>query len=448
MKPLTPVSPTERIVSLDVLRGVAIFGILVVNIAFFSGSLATMMNPPAMADQPLSEQLAWGFVKVFAEFKFVSLFSLLFGIGMVVQLNRARHRGHTGSATYIRRLLILLVIGLVHGLLLWYGDILAMYAVGGFFLYLLRDLSSRALLVAACVTFFIATVAYMGMQAFGIWAGGLERNNAEEIVQTTQDTNDTTNDEAAVVLSQSDDDRWERWKDALSRWADAEFNVTDESWDEVERIAFGEGPLLAALLTRLMLFVAAVVISGIFSGFVFRVLAMFLLGAALMKMDFFNARHRSLHLKLFVICVPAGLVMELACAALYAQNDFQMTWTMLLAETIHWFGSFILMLGYVGAICTLVHSGIMAWLQSAVGAVGRMALTNYLMQTVIATSIMYWWGLGLFGTFTRVQQLMLVLAIIVGQTIFSIIWMRLFQFGPMEWLWRSLVYLKRQPMRR
>ena len=108
----------------------------------------------------------------------------------------------------------------------------------------------------------------------------------------------------------------------------------------------------------------------------------------------------------------------------------------------------LLALGYAGGICLLVSSGIARRVTDAVACVGRLALTNYIGQSVIATAIFYWWGLGLFGQVSRAGQLGLVLAICLAQVVISVIWLRWFRFGPLEWLWRSLTYGRRQPMSR
>jgi uncharacterized protein len=112
----------------------------------------------------------------------------------------------------------------------------------------------------------------------------------------------------------------------------------------------------------------------------------------------------------------------------------------------HEFGSVAMALGYVGVWSLIVHAGLLQWLTAALAKLGRMALTNYLMQTLVATFVMYWWGLGWFGDVSRPQQIMLVLGIYVSQIILSMIWLSVFRMGPMEWLWRSLSYGRVQPV--
>lgn len=445
---LAPISREERIVSLDVLRGIAILGIFFVNIAFFSGSMAMMMNPAILAEQPLSERIAWAFVKIFAEFKFISLFSLLFGIGLVVQLQRAQQRGQALGGTYIRRLLVLMCIGLLHGLLIWYGDILFMYAVGGFVLFLLRNISARTMAILATCAFALGGLFYTGASALTV-VGERFSELERETANTTGETRVGDVDGEVVVpdvASVEADDRWDRWTAALEQWTQADFNVLDESFHEVETIAYKEGPMLATVLTRAITFAGHVFFAGVFSGFALRIIALFLIGAAMMKWGFFDSQHRRLHAHLAVFGLALGLILEASVVGLYQLAEYQPSPITVLADAVHWFASALLMFGYVGAVCTIVHAGVLRLLQTAIAAVGRMALTNYLLQSLVATFVMYWWGLGLFGEFSRVQQLLLVVGVFAGQIAFSLIWLSAFRFGPMEWLWRTLAYCKLQPM--
>lgn len=444
---LAPVGETERIISLDVLRGVAILGIFFVNIAFFAGPMEAMMLPAPLADQPWSERLAWMFVKVFAELKFISLFSLLFGIGLVVQLNRARQRGGELGATYLRRLAVLAVIGLAHGILIWYGDILFMYAVGGVVLFLFRNASAKSLAIVALLCFLLGGLIYSGMSALGVAGQAFERRMAETAATEPEPAAQPAAQEPQA-LSANVDDRRERWDAAYERWKKSGFNVLDESWGEMEMIAYKEGPMSVTIWTRSFAYAGHVIVAGILGGFGLRVLGMFLFGAALMKWNFFDSRFRALHLHMFLWGITFGVLLEASIAWLYHVANYQMTMTTWMADSMHYLSSLILMLGYVGGVCTLVHAGALRWLQSALAAVGRMALTNYLMQSLIATFIMYWWGLALFGEFSRAQQLSLVVGIFAFQVVFSLIWLHLFRFGPMEWLWRTLAYWKPQPMMR
>lgn len=441
---MMPVGEAERIVSLDVLRGVAILGIFLVNIVFFADVMAASMDPAAMAGEPLSEQLAWMVVRVFAEMKFMSLFSLLFGIRLVVQFERARQRGVDFRGKYLRRLLILMCIGLAHGLLLWYGDILFMYAVGGLVLFFFRCWRPGLLVMAAAVCLGLGWLLYGGLAGLNVVGAQFQPEDAEQM-----EVREAERGVGAVsVAAEGVDDRWERWRSAMRRWGQAHGNVLDASWAEAEMIAYKEGPMLATILTRAISFAGHVFVAGVFGGFGFRIMGMFLLGAALMKWNFFEAGKRGLHRQLFLWGMLCGLLLEAAAAWLYYSSDYQVTWGTFAAENLHWVGSFVLMWGYVGGVCMLVHAGVAQWLQRGLAAVGRMALSNYLMQSVVASFVMYWWGLRLFAELGRAQQVLLVLGVFVLQILLSVLWLGRLEFGPMEWVWRTLTYMRLQPLLR
>ena len=183
-------------------------------------------------------------------------------------------------------------------------------------------------------------------------------------------------------------------------------------------------------------------------GFLFRIVGMFRVGRALMKLEFFSAERRRWHWALCLFGLGAGLAGELGAAGLLLTLDIGegFTWPIAFTDLIHQLASLALCLGYVGAVTLVVSSGIVRPVMGALAAVGRMALTNYLLQSVVATGLMYWWGLGLFGEVTRVNQILLVVLIYVAQVAGSVLWLRWFTMGPCEWAWRTLTYLKLQPL--
>ncbi len=185
-----------------------------------------------------------------------------------------------------------------------------------------------------------------------------------------------------------------------------------------------------------------------FIGFGFRVVGMFLLGMALMKLNFFSAERRRWHWAFCISGLLIGVPGELWLVWSYYHSGYELGWTQAGAEVIHNISSLALCLGYVGAITLIVRAGLLRWLTYAFSCVGRTALSNYLLQTIIATYLMYWWGLGWFNEVSRPQQLALVVGIYAAQMVLSVLWLRVFTIGPFEWLWRSLTYLKAQPVLR
>ena len=165
-------------------------------------------------------------------------------------------------------------------------------------------------------------------------------------------------------------------------------------------------------------------------------------------MNFFDLKHRRWHVRLCVFGLALGVPGELSVIAIHYSIDHQINYSWAAAESLHQITSFVLCLGYVGALTLIVQAGLLRRLTYAFSCVGRTALSNYLLQTIVATYLMYWWGLGWFNEVSRPQQLALVVGIYAVQMVLSVLWLRVFTIGPFEWLWRSLTYLKPQPVLR
>jgi uncharacterized protein len=435
-QPLAPVSVTERIQTLDVLRGFALLGIFMVNMQFFAMPFMKALFDPALATAPASEQTAWAIVKVFFEYKFVSLFSLLFGIGFSVQLLRARARQAPFIPVYLRRVAVLLVLGLAHALLLWYGDILAFYALISIGLLATFWMRAKALLLCAA----------------GVFAFGVMLVVTLTTLQVAFDSSPQLLDPATESIEHapaSQGNATSTQSAALRRFRDldpGQYDPSTSEWMEVETNAYKYGPFAEALMVRAVSYAMCFAFS--LFGFGWHILAMFLLGAGLMKLDFFSKRYIGWH-RLFVMALlPAGLLIEGLGAYMTSASGHSFGWHLVPGAALHEFGSVFTTLGYVGLWAVIVERGWLRWLTQALAATGRMALTNYLTQTVVATFLMYWWGLGWFGEISRMQQISIVLLVFPLQVLMSAVWTRVFIIGPMEWLWRSLTYLRVQPVRR
>ena len=451
--PMEPVREPERIYALDVLRGFAIFGIFMVNIAFFAMPLMGAIAPQLLADGSPGDQVCHAIVRAFFEFKFVSLFSLLFGVGLIVQMRRAEQRGRPFVPMYLRRTFLLMLFGLAHGLLLWYGDILFIYSVVAVIALLLRTASVRALIALFAAAVLISVLATAAFAALSVLAQSqsLERAVVQptEVAEVSESTEVAAEPQGSEEMESaasegSADDRWQRFRASLEK---ATWQPGDEASADVAVIAYKEGPMTLTLLMRAITFGIMLVFVAV-SGFGFRVLGMFLLGMALMKLDFFNERRRAWHWAFCIVGLAVGVAGELLLVWSYHASNYQVGWTQAGAEVLHTISSFALCLGYVGTIILIVRSGLLNWLTYAFSCVGRTALSNYLLQTIVATYIMYWWGLGLFNDVSRPQQLAMVVGIYMAQLVLSVLYLRVFRIGPFEWLWRSLTYLKLQPILR
>ncbi len=388
----TAARPTEeRIAALDTLRGFAIFGILVVNILLFG-------TPYDVSDgvwtQPL-DLAAVGFMLAFAEGKFYPVFSFLFGLGFMLQMDSAVRRGTDFVPFFIRRMLILFGFGLMHALLLSHFDILAVYALLGLVLLALRNAPNPVLLGLALFSLALP---------FGVrLLGGIDHT-------------------ALGFTGYSDAER-------LAIYQQGSF-----------------ASIVVARLTDLAEYYLSVV--EVSAGKIF---AMFLLGAWVGRQGYlqYPAQHR----RRLLVVLGGGAIIGISGGLIYAVTTL-IGWEadsrlFSLGLRIYLAASDLALAGFyiVGVTLLCQHA---AWQQrlAPLADVGRMALTNYIGQSVLATTLFYGYGLGLFGRFGPAVLLVLAVVIFALQVGFSRWWLQHFRMGPLEWLWRSLSYGKTTPLRR
>ncbi len=399
---MQPTSAIERLALIDALRGFALLGILLVNMAGFSRPFQAAWLPVESA-QPGRDLVATVVVALFAEGKFYALFSLLFGLGLAIQMERARARGVDWRGRYVRRLLVLFVIGMVHGVFVWAGDILALYAAVGFVLMLFAGAAPRSVMAW--------TVSIAAIYVLTVTAG----------FALTPDAGPTAADSAAEERA------------ALQATIAA-----------AERV-YATGSFAEITAQRIR---DVVYLWQQEPAFTPNVLLYFLLGLYLGKRGLF--RRPKKHVALLQRWVIAGVLVGLPLAAVYTATRFDL----LATDWIDWW-AFVTFLGGGLALC-LAYAGALSllWLRPRARAalallapVGRMALTNYLLQSVICTFVFYGYGLGWFGQTSPAEELAIALVVYGCQIPFSHWWLSHFRFGPAEWLWRSFTYGRRQPMR-
>jgi len=408
--PLAPVQQTERIQIVDILRGFALFGVLFVNMTIFSYPMQAIVLP-ADPNLPFYDRAALWLIHALGEGKFYALFSLLFGLGLTLQMERIEGRGGRFVPLYARRLLVLLLIGLVHAFLIWMGDILILYALLGFLLILFRKAQPRTLLI--WVVILIALPLLFNAAVTGLVALG------------------SSIPEGAAQIEQA--------------FAEAEAGFVTDMRRAAQVYASGD---FAAITAQRVRDYFSVGIAG-FAVMGFNVMAMFLLGVYFGKRGVFKnlEENQGLFHKLLLWGLLIGLTGNLLYATLIMPlSRIYLTGTLLLATTGQTVGAPLLMLAYVSALCLLALSPAWGKRLQVLAPVGQMALTNYLTQSIVCTLIFYGYGLGLFGQVGHAAGIALTLVIYLLQIPLSHWWMKRFYYGPAEWLWRSLTYLKPQPM--
>ena len=396
MAVVAPIAASERVALVDVLRGFALLGILVVNTGVFKSA---GFGPAA--DAPPLDQLASGAILLLFTLKFYVLFSFLFGYGFSVQMARAAERGAPWVPRYLRRLLGLLLLGVAHAVLLYVGDILVTYAVLGVALLAFRRARSRVLVGVA--------IGLVALSALGVAGVG-----AVVSVLPASDTADVAR-EVEVDAARTE---------AAYRGSPGE--VVEErlrTWPAVLVFALlGQGPT---------------------------VLGMFLLGLwagrrrLLERID----EHRPLLRRALVLGLVVGLPGSAAFAAATVASGFDFDATFFLASAVDFATAPFLTAGYVSGIALLHARPAGARRLAVLAPVGRMALSNYLLQSLVCSLVFTGYGLGLFGRVGAAAGLVVSFAIFAAQVPLSAWWLRRFRFGPAEWLLRSFTYARRQPLR-
>jgi uncharacterized protein len=412
MASTAPVSGAERALQLDVLRGFALCGILLMNIEAFVGPLNTAMIG---LDPRLQGADRWvdAAIYVLVQGKFFTLFSLLFGAGFALILDRMEARGGAGWL-YLRRLLVLLGFGLVHALYIWSGDILTTYALLGLILLLLFRRTPAARLPKWGVFFYLIPTALTFLFAFFAWLAQFDP-------------------QAAAGFQQG--------MDAAS----ADYQAQAEA----QRMAYGVAGSFAEANAQRAADLASMMGFLVFYGPL--VLGMFLIGAGLVRSGALlnPAAHLTLFRRLRSWGLGLGLPLALLSFWMLPTLDFgRMDWESASGQSLMSLAGLLLCLGYLASVVLGLQSrrwhAPLAWLAPA----GRMALSNYLLQSIICVGLFYGYGLGYFEQLPRAWQPLFVFALFAAQVQLSHWWLARFRFGPAEWLWRSLTYLRPQPLRR
>ena len=398
-----PLPPSERVLSIDVLRGFALLGILIINIQGFSMIEAAFFNPTTFGDLTGINRWVWILSHVFAEQKFLTIFSILFGAGILLITDRAQSRGQSPAGLHYRRMLWLIVIGMMHAYLLWYGDILVAYGLCALLVYLFRKLPPQRLLIIGLLTISLASfLSLLSGWSLPFWSP-----------------------EAGQGLIPS----WNPGAEIIS-----------------EELAHLRGGWLEQMAKRVptTLWLQTVVF---FYLFLWKAGGLMLVGMALFKWGVLTAKLSTrLYLSLMVIGFGIGFPVVIFGVIRNFAAGWTLDYSMFWGSQFNYWGSLLIALGYINAIMLISKSMLMQRLVRPLAAVGRMAFTNYILQTVISTTIFYGHGFGLFGQVERKVQILIVFAIWAFQLIASPIWLRYFRFGPLEWLWRSLTYLRLQPI--
>jgi uncharacterized protein len=431
MSSVAPVSGGERIASIDVLRGFALLGILLMNIQDFGLPGAAYSNPTLWGGADGANLGYWFANQVFFEGKMRTIFSMLFGAGFLVLASRAAARGPEARADladiYYRRTWWLMLFGALHAVFIWWGDILFPYAVCGLLLYVLRNLSARTLILTGTLLLVPAIPrTYFEAKDFQQM-----REKGEAALKA---------EKGGKKLTKEQEDAKKAWeekkKDVLPDPKKIQKDVNEHRtgyWNFFKIRADGVWKNLP---------------QGIFTWIPWDCGSMMLIGMGLFKLGVFTA---GLPLSQYVKMVLAGYGLGVPVLAYVAWVTMQEKWDPLAPFWWGWcvydYGRLTVALGHIGVVMILCQKGWLQFLTRCLAAVGQTALSNYLLTSILMTFFFNGYGLGQFGHLQRHQLLYVAAGMWTINLVISPIWLRHFRFGPMEWVWRSLTYWKKQPMR-
>ncbi|MDC3136531.1 DUF418 domain-containing protein [Bacteroidota bacterium] len=402
---MKPVEKTNRIQSLDLLRGIAILGILIMNIQSFAMPSSAYNNPLAFGDLSGFNKITWILSHLFADQKFMSIFSILFGTGIVLITEKKELL--TGSSVklhYIRNL-ILLLIGLIHAHLIWYGDILVAYALCSFIVYPLRKLSPRKLLISGLLI--VSVPSFLN----GLFQFSLPFMPASEL------------------------------QDLRLDWA-----PTNELIEQEITAFTGSISSQIKINSQQALFLETFVF---LIQFLWRAGGLMLVGMALYRWGVLSAvRSRSFYLKSAFYSLIIGFPIVIYGIYMNFTMNWDFQYSMFTGSQFNYWGSLFIAYGYISLIMVFAQSDNYNTIKKRLASIGQMALTNYILHSFIGMLIFFGIGFGLFGKIDRSLQILIVGIIWIFQYLASEKWLNSYKFGPLEWVWRSLTYGKKQPFLR
>lgn len=496
-----PIAGVERIDALDILRGLALVGILMMNIEWFNRAIASLGTQDTSLTG-LDHGVAW-LIRCFVEGKFYTLFSLLFGMGFAIMIDRAEKAGRPFGAWFLRRMIVLIIFGILHMVFLWGGDILHSYGLAGLMLLAWVTLlkKPRFQIYNNPQSFFKLALTWLAIPlVVSVVSGigfGLTHDNETLLAQWHEEVkvtervaainlaNEKLSQKTAVINQElitdeslkntipepttdmpnnlmgiaTDDLDEEDLEASIAQYTDAIIDMKAQAIveqaqvmhdDEAAEIdAFTQDSYWQATAFRADFAWYMMLFSIPFAFFI--LMPLFILGYWLVKSKIIQNYQQ--HTRAFYITAWLGIGLGLAVETsglLVSQHPVvnQVVLLQALGEGLFYFGQLVMSVGYFGLVMYLLADNTWQKRLGLFAPMGRMALTNYISHSVILTSIFYGYAGGYFGEISRAPQMLIVLGIIILQVRFSRWWLQHYAFGPLEWLWRCLSYKKIYPLKK
>ena len=404
----------KRIESIDILRGFALLGILIMNISSFAMPSMAYFSPVVYDINPLNH-IIYSITHIIADQKFMSIFSMLFGASTILFINSVKKREKSPLLLFYSRNFWLLILGLIHSSYLWYGDILFIYALCAFLLFFFKNITPKKQFILGCLIYLIPT--FSNYAGYEYVIDDLDQAEKDVIIQHWNPSNDVLQQEIDAYRGSYE----EQVQYRAQMWSSSEYNESNPSG------GIGAGIIGLSLLIDL------------FS----RSFGMMLIGMACFSWGVFsNTLTKSFYKKLVIYGFGIGL--PLSMIGLFRTYSFDWDWKYIqfLGRSPNNIATPLIAFGYIGIIMLWIRKGSFKDLQEKLRSIGKTALTAYLIQTIIATLIFYGIGLGLFGHVNRAYQLVIMFFIWFILLILCPMWLSKYQYGPVEWIWRMLTNMK------
>ena len=417
MQAATPIAPAERIEAIDVVRGFALLGILLMNILAFGLPFRAYFDPSTDGATQGIDFGVYLTVEFFAEGVMRAIFSMLFGAGVAILASGPRAKP---AGIYYRRQFLLLAFGLVDAfVLLWTGDILVLYALAGLVLYPLRNWQPKALFATAGLVFAYLATVYVGL--FYLLSTG--QGQAEAIQARIA---------AGEAISAAD-------RTLLADWSDLKRSFQPPQEALAREATKFQGTYAESFAAN------AVELRGLYAIYplflFWDAVACMTLGMALFKTGVLQGRRSTrFYVRLAVCGFALGAAVNAFELWMKVSTGFALPWVSGASVFTNDLGRVSMALGFVGVVMIVCQRDWWSRARAALAAVGRMALTNYILQSVFGLVLFHSIGFGLWNELPRHQLYLVVLGEWAVAIAFSTWWMRRYRFGPLEWLWRSLTY--------
>lgn len=402
----------KRIIAIDILRGFALLGILLMNMMSFAMPDIAYFNPATYGGDDFWNRLVYGVTHVIADQKFMALFSMLFGASVMLLTNKLVEKGQNPAKIHYIRNVWLLIIGIIHAILIWSGDILIIYAISAFVLYFFRKLAPKWQFALGLTIYLLPSLFNLGIQAI---LPTLDAVSQEALVAYWQPSEEALADDLAIF-------RGDYAGQVAYRWG-VDAPPTNDGQDLLD---------LSLLL-----------------DFFARALGMMLIGMAFYTWGILTAqRSDRFYQRMLLIGFVLGFPLTLLGLSLSISFGWHWRYALFFGRIPNSLATPLIASGYIALIMLWSRRPIWVGLRDRLAAVGRTALTNYIGQSLMATFIFYGFGFGLYGHLNRISQVVFIFAIWALQLLIAPCWLTHFRYGPLEWLWRTLTYFKWQPMRK